>query len=62
MRNAIVRNHLNNALNYSQKFYTDKSDNNDFILRGVWTGPVGKIGNSGNMKFLKVHINPTSTV
>ena len=62
MRNAIVRNHLNNALNYSQKFYTDKSDNNDFILHGVWTGPVGKIGNSGHRKFLKIHINPTSTV
>ena len=53
---------LNNALNYSQKFYTDKSDNNDFNLHGVWTGPVGKIWNSGNMKFLKIHINPTSTV
>ena len=24
--------------------------------------PVGKIGNSGNIKFLKIHINLTSTV
>ena len=31
-------------------------------LHGVWTGPVGKIGNSGNIKFLKIHINPISTV
>ena len=56
----IVRNHLNNALNYSQKFYTDKSDNNDFILHDVGTGPVGKIhvGNSGNIKFLKNSYQP----
>ena len=53
---------LNTTLHYSQKFYTDKSDNNDFILHGVWTGPFGKIGNSGNIKFLKIRINPTSTV
>ena len=52
---------LNNTLNYSQTKYTDKSDNNDFILHGVWKGTAGKIGNSGNMKVLKIHINPTST-
>ena len=23
----------------------------------MWTGPVGKIGNSGNIKFLKIHIS-----
>ena len=28
----------------------------------MWTGPVGKIGNSGNIKFLKIHINQISTV
>ena len=39
---------LNATLNYSQKVYTDKSGNNNFILHGVWTGSVGKIGNSGN--------------
>ena len=50
---------LNTTLNYSRKFYADKSDNSDFILHGVWTGPVGKIGTSGNIKFLKIHINPT---
>ena len=38
------------ALNYSQKFYTDKSGNNNFILHSVWTGPVLKIGNSRNIK------------
>ena len=49
---------LNNALNYSQKFYTDKSDNNDFILHGAWTGPVGKIGNSGIYKIPKNKYKP----
>ena len=53
---------LNTTFHYSQKLYMDKSDNNDFILQGVWTGRVGKIGNSGNIKFLKIRINPTSTV
>lgn len=39
------------------KFYLDKLDDNDFIFYGVWIGFVGKIGNSGNIKFLKKYVN-----
>ena len=42
---------LNSTFNYSQNFSMDKSDNN-FTLHGVWTEPVGKIGNI-HIKFLK---------
>jgi len=52
---------LNTTLNYSQKF-TRINQIINFILHSMWTGPVGKIGNSENIKFLKIHINQISTV